>query len=471
VAVLVALAGVVGLGLAFDVDGRLGLGGVAAGAPPADPQVELPRAAPDRPTETAASPSPGTSGGTDDQRAGTSTGGDPTLTDVEPRCDPDGCIVWRWLAAGSRSPRLAVADDLVVLAEPNGVTGIDPVTGQARWSTALPDLVPIATDGTPVIDLTGRVPLTIAFGEDVAVVATPNRVVALERATGERRWVARSTGWNVWGAHVLDEVVVLSTSTDRGGSPAPRIVALDLGDGSERWDHSPTNLVDISDQAVVVGGLDGALVGLEPSDGSERWRLSFDRTRGITREGPWLIVAGTTGHRLIDPASGEQLASFDRFLAHAVTEVDGLHVTVLLPGDVPRTRRRADPTPELVALHPDGEVVWRTPYGFAAPWRCCAAIVPWDGGVAVIGRDGTHEVRDSRTGALRDAAPLDALIGQVQTGPDGSLLTETGNGLLLLSPGEPPTRIDATGLRIERTDPLVVSVGPEVIGLRPWVAR
>jgi outer membrane protein assembly factor BamB len=466
-----ALAGVVVLGVAFDVPGRLGPGALAAGAPPADPQVELPRPDPGTAAGSATSPSPGVAGRTDELRPGASPDGDRALADPGPRCEPSGCIAWRWLADGTGSPRLAVADDLVLLADPNGVTGIDPATGFARWSTALPDLVPIATDGTPVVDLTGRIHLTMAFGGDVVVVATPNRVVALERTTGERRWLARSTGWSVWDVHVLDEVVVLSGSTNGGANPGPRLVALDLHDGSERWDHHATDVVDVSGPAVVVGGPDGALVGLEPADGSERWRLELDRTRGITREGPWLITAGTAGHRLLDPASGDELASFDRFLAHAVTEVDGLYVTVLLPGDVPRTRRRADPTPELVALRPDGEVVWRTPYGFAAPWRCCSAIVPWDGGVAVIGRDGTYEVRDVRTGALRETAPLDGLTGRVVPGPDGTLVAETGDGLLLLAPDGPPVRVDATGLRIEHRDPLVVSVGPELIGLRPRAAR
>jgi outer membrane protein assembly factor BamB len=414
------------------------------------------------------------------------------------RCVPAGCELWRRTFDPRQRATIAAGDGLVAVIEPEVLTAIDATTGQELWRGDLDDLAPSTSGGTRLADLAGRAASQAVVADDLVVVATPKRLAGLDRVTGQRRWSAGSTGWELDELVVVDDVAVVRgiprTVRDAGGGlrRAAALTAFDLRDGTTRWQTTVTDTIRLDGPTLVVA-VDDQLIGIAATDGRERWRRSHPRGTALTPAGPWLLTSGGRGHVLADPSTGSTLAELDGYLSHAVVEVDGLVVSVLLHPDAstspgrrgtargPGVTRIADTdageaepsaAAELVAFRPDGSVVWRTPYGLRAPTRCCAALVPWDGGIAVIGLRGEREVRDLTTGALRDDAPRLALDGPAQVAKDGTLVGEpitdlAGEpALTTIRPDGALTYVVGPGLAVVSIDPLVVRGADEIVGVR-----
>jgi outer membrane protein assembly factor BamB len=394
-------------------------------------------------------------------------------------CLPTGCEAWRRKLNRERPPTVAGGDGLVVIVDADSATALDPATGAPRWRAPLDDLLPATAGGTRLSDLVGRERPQVAIDGDLVLVGTVRRLAALDAVDGERRWIARSTGWRLDGLTGLDTVVVLrgqpvrTDELDEAGRPRRElpITVLDREDGSVRWTTSVTELVDV-DAEGITEVVDGQLRGRDPASGFVRWRRSWMPGAYAFRAGPWLVAEGARGHRLLDPGSGQELVDLDGYLAHGVLEVEDAAVSVLLDpqqGGAATTSHSAD----LVALAADGTTLWRERYGFAAPLRCCATLLPWDGGVAVLGLRGERELRDLATGARREWTRPLPLDGPAEVATDGTLVGEpVGDGtgvsaLTVVGPDGAVIHVDGQELVVVGTGPLVVGGVGELVGVRP----
>jgi hypothetical protein len=418
-------------------------------------------------------------------------------------CVPAGCHGWRRPFDRERPPTVGAGGGLVVVVDADRATGVDAATGQERWVAPLDDLLPTTAGGTRLSDLVGRERPHLAVDDDLVLIGTGRRVAALDPSDGERRWVARSTGWRLEALTVLDRVVVLRErprpidEEDEAGRPrrVQPITVLDRADGTVRWRTEVAELVDVdadggsdgrSDGSGGDGGgsdggdddgegggltviVDDRLQGVDPTTGYVRWRRSWSAGAYVFRAGPWLVTEGSRGHRLLDPATGRELADLDGYLAHGVLEVGELTVSVLLqpePGAAPTSHAG-----DLVALAADGTTVWRQPYGFAAPMRCCATLLPWEGGLAVLGLRGERELRDLATGDRRQETAHLPLDGPVRIAADGTLVGEPVGDLVgvpaltTVAPDGQVTDVAGPELTIVGTDPLVVRGSGELVGV------
>lgn len=453
---LVALAAVGGVAVALTVAAGGPALDVRTTAP--DPGVELPPldalAEPVRPA-----PSIGTVAG---------AGG--------PTCQPAGCEAWR--RPLDRSSAWSVGHGLLVQVGADQATAVDLRTGRERWDVSLGSLLPRTSDGTPLRRLDGGAPLGIAIDADAVAVGTGDRVTLLDGATGRTRWVVRSTGWGLAELALLPEVVlVTSAATPPAGDDhaAPwevRLVALDRVAGTVRWQRavrSPLAAPGASREPIAVIDQAGALVGVDPADGSERWRRELLEGGWATRAGPWLLVDGPGGHRLLDPVDGTMLVALDGWLGHEVRASGDGYVSVRYPLDPHRstglgTRRRG--APEVVALGRDGTVRWHHTLDAGAAWGCCTVIVPWDDGVLVAsdGRDGL--LLDPADGAVL-ASDVDVPVpeGGWST-PAGLLIARQPEGLVIASDHGGVVAVIGRRVELVSSDPATVFADGELLGLR-----
>jgi outer membrane protein assembly factor BamB len=404
-------------------------------------------------------------------------------------CVPAGCEAWRRPLDRERPPTVASGDGLVVVVEADRATALDAASGTERWVAPLDDLLPTTADGTRLSDLVGRQRPEVVVDGDLVLVGTARRVAALDAADGSRWWVARSTGWRLETLTPLDSVVVLrgqpvqTDELDDAGHPrrVVPVIVLDRADGTLRWrtddEAAPgsrptfTEVIDVA-AAGITGVVRGELRGHDPATGWVRWRRSWTAGAYAFRAGPWLVTEGSGGHRLLDPATGLEVADLHGYLAHGVLEVDEVMVSVLLRPEASAAGATSHPA-DLVALAADGSTVWRARYGFAAPMRCCATLVPWEDGVAVLGLRGERELRELTTGErlpFRQRLPLD---GPAQVTQDGTLVGEPVGDLggvpttSIVTPDGRVTHVAGPELAVVGTDPLVVRGSGELVGVRP----
>ncbi len=404
-------------------------------------------------------------------------------------CVPAGCRAWRRPLDRERPPTVAAGEGLVVLVDADRATGLDAATGQERWVAPLDDLLPTTVGGTRLSDLVGRERPQLVIDGDLVLVGTLRRVAALDAIDGTRRWVARSTGWRLEELTPLAEVVVVrgqpvpTDELDDAGRPlrVVPVIALDRADGTVRWTTdersrprsrtAATELIDVA-EAGITAVVRGELRGHDPATGWVRWRRSWAAGAYAFQAGPWLITEGSNGHRLLDPASGQEVADLDGYLAHGVLEVEDVTVSVLLRPESTATGATSHAA-DLVALAADGSTVWREPYGFAAPMRCCATLLPWEGGVAVLGLRGERELRDLATGERRAFAQRLPLDGPAQVAPDGTLVGEPVGDLAgvpatsIVTPDGRVTHVAGPELAVVGKDPLVVRGRGELMRVGP----
>jgi outer membrane protein assembly factor BamB len=230
------------------------------------------------------------------------------LTDIKPTLNTR--IAWRASIGASRTEwlRPAVVENAIYAAAADGaVMRLAPDSGQTMWRADVKTRISagVGTDGFTTVVATARGEV-IAFGADgkelwrsqvggemrspplvgrglVVVRSIDYRITALDAASGKRRWnyqrtVAPLTLRGITEMAFAGDLII-------AGFPSGRLVALNSGNGSVRWDvavSEPRGATEVERLADVVGA--PLVVGAEVCAASYQGRVAcFDATNGNVR--------------------------------------------------------------------------------------------------------------------------------------------------------------------------------------------
>ena len=195
----------------------------------------------------------------------------------------DGSLAWDYAIAGGagESSPLPVGGKVVVAGYDGFLHAVDAATGAVAWKHDIAGDAPEAPPGfvqkQAVIGDNAARPRTAA--SDGSTVFVPifdqSRVVAVDAATGKRRWSFQAKGW-IYGEPTVAGDDLFFTSQDK------KLYCLDKATGKPRWDF-PTKWrvesgVAVRDGAVYFGSCDGFFYRVDARTGKAAW--SFETPKG-----------------------------------------------------------------------------------------------------------------------------------------------------------------------------------------------
>ncbi|MEF8869493.1 MAG: PQQ-binding-like beta-propeller repeat protein [Haloarculaceae archaeon] len=383
------------------------------------------------------------------------------------RAADDGAVRWSIAPTAGTEVAPVASDGTVVLAAGDGLLGLAVDSGEERWTAAVDGTVTgLATTGDGVVAATGsgltavaaadgaerwrhRVDGTISTppasgGATVAVGRSSGAVLAVDTETGERRWRA-SVGTEVGLAPAVGDAAVYVGA----GS---RLVALEEGNGSERWTFGTAHPIAAPpvpvDGAVCLATLDGDaesgrtgtappgadgtptptaadvrwlaadVVAVSPGDGSERWRAEETARYSFTSGPPASLPLAAAGDRVF-LVVGDELIAYDAATGGTVWSVTADAVTPAVADGVVSTGRVGVDVS-------DGSVRWRfrTGGGIGAS----PAVV---GNTAYVGSDDQYlYALAANAGTVDWAVPTDGMVRASPVVGDDAVYVGTTNGSL-----------------------------------------
>lgn len=289
--------------------------------PPADPRLDWPQS--------------GQSASHDFQSSGWAALDHQSVKDLRPL----------WTVPEDDAQQLIVVGDSVYASTRLGVTSRDLATGALRWKRT--DLGLVGLDSG------------VAYADGLVLIERPDRLWALDAATGATRWTFYRYGRFFSAPVVVGRHVYVRSYHDYV------TYCLRLKDGSVRWRHvdppwsggdQPSVRGD-----VVVQPLGWGLVALNRATGEEVWRRSTDVSPGVFGVvciGPAGLVYVWTGGGIeaLDLTTGELVWRNEQMGASSFGMAGGLLVAFYSVG--------SDRTTGLCGLDPlTGREVWRTSGG------------------------------------------------------------------------------------------------------------
>lgn len=156
------------------------------------------------------------------------------------RLPEDPTVAWRYDHGGATFYPPVAADGVVYVASrgslavdgeaDSGVHAVDTADGSRLWHYHEPLDSDPDSDDVDQLDAN-----SLATNGETVFVQAGVALHALDAATGERQWLYR-TNSSFRGMTVTDGLVIFaSRKTSRGGDGGESVIALDVGDGSERW--------------------------------------------------------------------------------------------------------------------------------------------------------------------------------------------------------------------------------------------
>ena len=293
---------------------------------------------------------------------------------------------WRWVAPPPSYVGMPAADDdgVVVTFGHSHVVLLDP-SGRPRWTVDHPSVRDVAARLTP----------------DVVLVPTEEGLLALDRATGVRRWDARIG--------------------DRANTPV------------------------VAGGRAVVSTWDGSLVAVDLAAGQVAWRLPLPGVALGPAAGDDRVVVATweaehgsgAGATAVDPATGRQSWAIPLpeggVSGPGLLAANGERLAVVICGDIAAHALALD----------SGTERWSTPLqGAGSP-----EAVPVDtggGAVLLAHRLGGLALLDGADGRVRWEASSDGVAvrgGPAGPGPGGAYALPLDDGRLLLAGPAHPTRL------------------------------
>ncbi|MFI5952772.1 PQQ-binding-like beta-propeller repeat protein [Cryptosporangium sp. NPDC051539] len=158
-----------------------------------------------------------------------------------------------------------------------------PPKGVVRWTTKVADYFPEAL---------------YTVGDVVLAKTQDDQLIALDAATGRRRWKHTVTGTGTVAGGVVFE--------DQSANPA--LARIDARTGARRWSYREDIFEATSGQvavggSVVVYGWE-RLRALDLATGRSRWAAGVNGERGLVTDGPMLVAAGETRLTGLDLRTG-----------------------------------------------------------------------------------------------------------------------------------------------------------------------
>ncbi|MBB1261563.1 protein kinase domain-containing protein [Streptomyces alkaliterrae] len=266
-----------------------------------------------------------------------------------------GRELWDAAPPGGDAPRLeAATGSVLVTAAGERLHGLDAATGETRWKVTVPGLV-FARRLSP----SGHV---IAEGDAAGEPGLATRHHALDPATGRTAWTA-----DLLGLHSPAEGRLVYGLDDK-----MRVLALDAATGERRWratDRLPPalglpvfygNALSVDDEAGILfchpaganEGKNGYLAAFDTRDGEFLWRVRRSLPAGVgqhARAGTTVCYLDRKTLHAVDSRTGKR-----RWTADGLGEPDSLSAS----GDLLLTSTRGG----LHGLHADtGERLWHHP--------------------------------------------------------------------------------------------------------------
>jgi hypothetical protein len=301
-----------------------------------DPVVELPAAA-ELPEEP---------GLTDDEARDALAPFDPARL----RCEPAGCERWRFDAPHG-GLTFAPFGELIAVHLDGHLVGLDPVTGERRWS------VPLSAPGSAAPAPRGvREQVLLAADDAHVAVAREGGELRLVDATGRHRWVlTMPDGARIWRAHPVGDVVVTVGPTWRGepARPGDLLHAFDVTDGQLRWTRTVDRVAGPLGDLVVLEGDEG-LVRLDPASGEILHQLGD--SGWAQRFGSVYLVDEDDAHpRVVDGRNAATVVTLELPLGAAHTHDGWLYLAA-----VPWDETGADGSPlQILAIDDEARLRWR----------------------------------------------------------------------------------------------------------------
>jgi outer membrane protein assembly factor BamB len=305
------------------------------------------------------------------------------------RCEPEGCERWRLdLPVGVED--VGRLGELLVLQLDDELVAIEAASGERRWTAPLDPEGRVARRG----DL-GRPRLLAADDIHLGVGHESGDLQVLDR-DGQLRWSARlpPPSW-IWELHVLEDVLVTVGPPPSPAEGSTQLHAFDISDGSPRWSQVVRDVIPPLHDLLAITE-DGTLVRLAPETGEitadfgeASWASPLtDRLLLIWQD------SGPETARVVGTERGERLLGFEGMVETILEGDDATFLQVQVD--------RLPPEREIVALEADGQVRWRRTVPLDLRERCCAALVMTDdGGLFVAEPEGAGRVLDASTGADR----------------------------------------------------------------------
>jgi outer membrane protein assembly factor BamB len=264
------------------------------------------------------------------------------------RCEPVGCERWRFDAPHGGLTTARFGDVLAVHLDGH-LVGIDPASGDQRWS------VPLGAPGSDAPAPRGvRGQVLLAADDDHLAVGRDGGQLRLVDASGRHRWATTlPDGGRIWQVHPVGEVVVTAGPVWRHESQraGDLLHAFDVADGALRWSRAVDGIAGpLGD--LVVHDVDEGLVRLDPRTGTSDLRLGDHGW--VQRLGSVYLVDGDPdGARLVDARTGDTVHRLPS--SPVATHVrDGWLYLATGPGGEGR-----DTPLEVLAVDPDGALRWR----------------------------------------------------------------------------------------------------------------
>lgn len=210
-----------------------------------------------------------------------------------------GEVVWeterRHDALEQGAPRPAVAADTVAVADPDGtLLALDSATGEQRW----------AAPASGVLGVAG-------YGSRIVVAYSDGRLESLDARSGDQAWATQTGATLRWGPIPAGNVIVAVTSQGRA-------IALDPTDGQQIWDFGTGEpvLPQPARDATSLYVLTDRVTALDLSDGSIRWEALPDESasfagRPAAAQGQVFVTATDLTVRVLSAATGEQVDAVD----------------------------------------------------------------------------------------------------------------------------------------------------------------
>ena len=323
-------------------------------------------------------------------------------------CQPEDCLAWRTLLEIEHDDVAASGDLVIALTDDDEtVVALEAATGERRWETAVPRepaLEHAAEAGG--YDVARHETSLLSTGGlpsegDGVYIAGPGWVAHIDDE-GRHRWSAAAPR-ETWWASTLEEVALFHGQSTQGPAVGPHehLAAHDADTGQLRWERHVWGMPRVVDgrEAVVVGTAEGRLGRIDAATGEVEWELGVVQGWAPSLGSRILATLPDGSRTLVDPATGEQSpVPFGDGDVYALRSLGDLHVVMVVDRDEVTGGPREATDIEVTAIGDDGEVRWQHRSRYVHPSGECCPALLLDDEEVRLRGTSAELVLDAETG-------------------------------------------------------------------------